>query len=351
MKRIFLITMVAMLTLAFAATAMAAPVCSLRPKVSSFDFLVDQSGSMMMTHRALKEKKFLLAKQILLRVNDRIPEFTRNGGIPFTGSVHTFAKNGEVFPQQTFYRDVFEPAYTSMKGYEAVYNRLTPMGNGINYWSSALYSRMPQPTAVVILSDGESNRGDDPLAAAQAALAANPGLCFHIISLADRPEGQAVLDSIAALRPGCSVSVMAEDMLHSDLAVDKFVHDVFIDTSSLVLRSVNFALGSAAISKQSAAILDEVAAILRHRHGEYGYYLYHGYVEVDGHTCSLGSDASNQDLSERRAKSVKEYLSKKAVIPCSLIDRGFGEQRPKFDNSTEEGRRLNRRVEINYSYR
>lgn len=351
MKRISLISLAAVLIMAFAATAMAAPiVCSLKPKVSSFDFLVDRSGSMMMKHRELGEKKFILAKKILLRINDRIPEFSRNG-YNFTGSVHTFATDREVFPQQTFYRDVFAPAYSTMKTYEEVFNRLTPMGRGINHWSSALYSRMPQPTAVIILSDGEQNRGDDPIAAAQAALAANPGLCFHIVSLADRKEGQEVLDKIAALKPGCSVSVMAEDMLSSDLVVDKFVHDVFIDTSSLVLRSVHFALASWAINKQSAAILDEVAAILRHRHGEYGYYLYHGYVDVDGHTCSLGSEQSNQLLSERRANAVKEYLSKKCVIPCSLVTHGYGELRPKFDNSTEEGRRLNRRVEIEYNYR
>ncbi len=336
MKRFILSTMAALMMLAFAATAMAAsPVNCGNAKVQSFDFLLDYSGSMMMFHKHLAENKFKLAKQVLRRVNDRIPE------LGFTGSIHTFAADKEVLAQQTYNRSVFQAGFNSLKSTYEVFNRLTPMGDGINHWANALYAGLPTPTAVILVSDGENNRGSDPLAAAQAAMAANPNLTFHIISLADSPAGQAVLDSIAALRPGSSVSVMAENMLDHDEVVDKFVIDVFCGQGGIVLRSIQFALNSAEINRQSAAVLDEVANILKQSNS---------HVEVSGHTCSLGSDAYNQRLSERRAASVKAYLVKHGGISGSAIStRGYGESMPKYDNSTDEGRRMNRRAELNWN--
>jgi OOP family OmpA-OmpF porin len=341
MKRFTLSTLVALMIMAFAATAMAAvPVNCQQPKVNSFDFLLDYSGSMMQFHKHLAENKFKLAKKVLYRVNERIPE------LGYTGSIHTFAANMEVLKQQTYSRAVFGPKFQSLKKTYEVFGRLTPMGDGIANWTKKLYATMPTPAAVIIVSDGEMSapmggRGSDPLLAAQAALAANPGLTFHIISLADSPAGQAVLDSIAALRPGNSVSVMAENMLDHDEVVDKFVIDVFCATggAKLVLRSVQFALDSAQINAQSAAVLDEVAEILRNRNTS---------VTVAGHTCNLGSDAYNQRLSERRAASVKAYLVKKGIPASEISTIGYGESRPKFDNSTDEGRRLNRRAELDF---
>ena len=67
---------------------------------------------------------------------------------------------------------------------------------------------------------------------------------------------------------------------------------------------------------------------------------------VMGHTCSIGSDAYNQKLSERRAASVKNWLVSNGIAAERLEEIGYGEAQPKYDNKTEEGRKLNRRVEI-----
>jgi len=65
-----------------------------------------------------------------------------------------------------------------------------------------------------------------------------------------------------------------------------------------------------------------------------------------GHTDSRGSEKYNQDLSERRADSVAQYLLAKGVVEARIESVGFGEGAPIADNSTEEGRSLNRRVEL-----
>nr|P37726.1 RecName: Full=Outer membrane porin F; AltName: Full=Root adhesin; Flags: Precursor [Pseudomonas fluorescens]AAD45981.1 OprF [Pseudomonas fluorescens] len=68
-------------------------------------------------------------------------------------------------------------------------------------------------------------------------------------------------------------------------------------------------------------------------------------VEVAGHTDSIGPDAYNQKLSQRRADRVKQVLVKDGVAPSRITAVGYGESRPVADNATEAGRAVNRRVE------
>ncbi len=69
-------------------------------------------------------------------------------------------------------------------------------------------------------------------------------------------------------------------------------------------------------------------------------------VMVVGHTDSTGSEAYNQALSERRAKSVSNYLDSQGVSSHRLSTSGEGENNPRADNNTASGRTQNRRVEI-----
>lgn len=69
-------------------------------------------------------------------------------------------------------------------------------------------------------------------------------------------------------------------------------------------------------------------------------------VKVIGHTDSVGSDQYNQGLSERRARSVADFLASQGVPADKLVAEGMGESRPVADNQTDAGRAQNRRVEI-----
>ena len=69
-------------------------------------------------------------------------------------------------------------------------------------------------------------------------------------------------------------------------------------------------------------------------------------VEVSGHTDSVGSDAANQTLSERRANAVSSYLMGQGVVRERFEVVGMGERYPVASNDTDSGRALNRRVEI-----
>jgi OOP family OmpA-OmpF porin len=69
-------------------------------------------------------------------------------------------------------------------------------------------------------------------------------------------------------------------------------------------------------------------------------------IRIDGHTDSVGSDAYNLRLSQRRADSVKHYLVGEGISGSRIETRGFGESSPVADNDTEAGRARNRRVEV-----
>jgi outer membrane protein OmpA-like peptidoglycan-associated protein len=101
--------------------------------------------------------------------------------------------------------------------------------------------------------------------------------------------------------------------------------------------SVLFDLGQAVIQKQSFPLLDELAALLKSKPEI-------DPLTVEGHTDNRGGRGYNQDLSERRAKAVVDYLVKKSIQARRLRSRGFGFDQPVASNSDALGRAQNRRV-------
>lgn len=72
------------------------------------------------------------------------------------------------------------------------------------------------------------------------------------------------------------------------------------------------------------------------------------HIEISGHTDNVGNDQSNQILSQKRAQAVSDYLVQLGIDPSRITIVGYGETKPVADNNTEEGRQLNRRVEIRF---
>jgi OOP family OmpA-OmpF porin len=100
----------------------------------------------------------------------------------------------------------------------------------------------------------------------------------------------------------------------------------------------NFEFDKARLTRAGEAKVDEAVTILKDNPSVH--------VAVEGHTDSVGSDAYNQKLSERRARTVADYLIDHGVDPSRLTVRGYGESRPVADNATAAGRAENRRVDI-----
>ena len=101
---------------------------------------------------------------------------------------------------------------------------------------------------------------------------------------------------------------------------------------------ITFQTAHADIQPQFRRTLDQVADTL----AQYD----QTYVDVYGHTDSVGGDAYNQQLSEQRATSVADYLSGHGVVAARIGTRGYGKTMPIASNDTDAGRAANRRVEI-----
>jgi OOP family OmpA-OmpF porin len=104
-------------------------------------------------------------------------------------------------------------------------------------------------------------------------------------------------------------------------------------------ENVEFKTGSHELANVTDPVLDEVVQIMKD-HTEIVR------IRIEGHTDSVGTAKYNQDLSERRAKTVKEYLISHGIDASRTTSKGFGLTRPIADNKTDEGRAKNRRVEV-----
>jgi len=133
------------------------------------------------------------------------------------------------------------------------------------------------------------------------------------------------------------------------LVIDRDESEPALVTANLSVRSVkeanaafeiediHYASGSAEIGRSSLLLLDLFAEYLNQAGLN---------VEIGGHTDDIGSDSDNLSLSEARAQSVRNYLVSQGVSALSISARGYGETRPRADNSTEKGRARNRRTEF-----
>ncbi len=340
MKKLQVLTLAAVIALGSTAAFAQDGKMVITPKVSSFDFVVDYSGSMAMDFADGDEEKIVMAKAILDEINSKIPDFAYDGGL------HTFAPSSEAVSMGAWNRAAYADGIASLEEDYEIFGRTTPMTAGLDK-ALPVIEAMPRKSAVIIVSDGEANRGPSPIAAAQNIADLN-GVCLYTISLADSAAGQATMDAIGALS-SCGGSFNGVDLLDSSAAMNAFVEEVFIEKTfvpapvveeAIVLRNINFAFDSAQLNAEAQDILDEVATIIKANSSKE--------VLITGHTDSTGPEGYNQALSVRRADSVRAYLIGEGVAAERISAAGDGEMNPKFNNDTAEGRKLNRRVEISF---
>ena len=115
---------------------------------------------------------------------------------------------------------------------------------------------------------------------------------------------------------------------------------VVVKEETIVIRDVHFHFDSAKLTDADKTKLNTIVTRLKQEASS-------AQLRVTGHTDSVGSDAYNQKLSDKRAHSVVEYLISNGIPRSSFVSvTGAGESKPVADNKTAEGRAMNRRTEI-----
>ena len=340
-------------------------------KTNSFFVINDSSSSMGDTYlgRSFSNlSKHSVEKELLNRMNKTIPNLNLMSGLrsfgygPCTGWAYTYLNQA----LQNYSKTGFDDAIASLE----CANGGTPVADAIMETQADL-SDAQGNIAVIMLSDGYQY-ADSP-ASAVTALKQQYGdkLCLHTIWVGNdkEAEGQAVLTELSELS-GCSSSTTAE-MIASNQGMADFVTKVFLTKAEMrvdndadkdgvidsldkcpntpigatvnsqgcwIIKGIHFDTDKSNIKAQYYGILNNVVNVIKRNPGLK--------IQIQGHTDNRGSAAYNLKLSERRAKSVRDYLSDKTGNQGNLTAKGYGITMPIDSNDTVAGRSNNRRVQL-----
>ena len=175
-------------------------------------------------------------------------------------------------------------------------------------------------------------------AAADAARAKQEALAARAAALAEQQAAQA--DAEKARQAAARAETEKADLraqllnqLNSILQTQDSARGLIVQMSDVL-----FDTGSATLKAGAREKLAKISGILLAHPGLT--------MQIEGHTDSVGSDDFNQQLSERRADGVRDFLAEQGVAVSTITARGFGKAQPVASNDTPEGRQRNRRVEL-----
>jgi OOP family OmpA-OmpF porin len=358
------------------------------PKVDNFLIVFDASGSMAEKYK--DNDKFNIAREIVSRMNETIPDIKLIGGLRTFGGSLSFKKQTRMTYGMTQY---------SKRGLNDEFNKVekaygaSPMSLAIDTAGKDLES-VNGKIALIIVSDGKEM--NNAAVASSEALKKEFGdrLCIYTILVGDDPGGKTLMELIAAVSK-CGIYVTA-DQIYSNKDMADFVEKVFLEkqldsdgdgvaddmdkcpdtpkgykvdsdgcaldtdgdgvidemdqclttpegtkvdrSGCRALEGVNFDTGKSEIKSMYFDILDNIVDFMK-RNPDLNF-------SVEGHTDNRGDETYNRMLSADRAKSVMEYLVKEGIGQERLSSTGYGFSKPIAPNTTREGRTKNRRTEF-----
>ena len=347
-------------------------------KVDNFVVIVDKSGTMGEPYKG--ELKLDIAKQLACRMNHTIPD------LKLTGALRIFGRTA-IFDNELT-KLYWGPAPYEKSALDAGLNKIgfsvgeSPLNLALDATAQDFKSAQGD-IAVIIFTDADKDvMVYDAVKKSAANLKAQYGnrICFYAVQIGVDPDGKQLLEEVVQMGQ-CGCYVTGEQIASSEGMAD-FVKKIFLKKAPpkpapapvvvekvvildsdgdgvpdnldkcpgtpkgarvnkdgcWVLEEVLFDFDKYNIKPQFYYFLDEAAVVFEKNPGLR--------VRIEGHTDNIGTAAYNKKLSLRRAKAVMEYLIKKGIPKESLSIEGFGFTRPIATNETEEGRALNRRVEL-----
>lgn len=340
------------------------------PKIESFVIILDASASMEEEYTGTINKghsKFTVAKDILMRMNNTLPEIDINSALVSFG--HGFLKHLDktsiVYDLTKHSRDLLENALNEA----AIPQGCSPAGNAIKDANNLLLTSGGQK-AVILVSDGEQLIGIPSAKVQDLKEMYGDKVCLYTIFVGNTAEGEYELRQLAR-EVTCGFSVTADEIASSEnmadfvkkvflTAVPKQARDIDSDGDGVydkddecpdtpqgamvdsrgcwVVKGVTFEYKKWDIKEEFNSSLDNIVNVLQ-KNPEM-------HIRIEGHTDNIGSMEYNIDLSQKRAEAIKDYLVRNGIDESRISTVGFGYKKPIASNDTEKGRALNRRAEI-----
>ena len=310
----------------------------------NFIILFDTSSSTNEMVPGKNISRIQATKNLLKERNALLPD------LGYTAGLYIYTSKGdklqEVYAMQAYKRDAFAAAIDQLpdegKG-------PTMMQRGLSGLRKVV-AGLNGKTAVIMFTDGTYNKVSGtkkPLQIAQE-IVKDKDVCFYLISSATDQDEKQVLEAVAKIN-SCSRAIPMAAFLDNPqylsgalFIVKTTAYERLIPVTEVVgvvADDMLFDFNSSEIRGE----YNEKLAML----GDYLQKNTQAYVVAAGFTDSVGDEEHNLWLSERRASRVKDYLVNKFNIDMDrIVTQWYGELNPAADNATEEGRQLNRRVEI-----
>lgn len=362
--------------------------------INNFLIILDASSSMGNTYNG--NNKFVVAREVVNRINQTLPELAQNSGLRSFGHSKAVSDKATVlfYGMETYSTNALREKLkmiSSVGGTSHMYKALAEAGQDLKGVSGK--------TAVLIISDGQEENGlasPVTLTAAQAMKdQLGSQLCFYTILVGDDAKGVVLMEEISQIGM-CGFSTNGDKLLAGD-GIVQFVKDVFLTQKKMppmapkdndndgvtddmdkcpespegavvnadgcpivpqkaapsitdalnaqgawVVDEAFFGFDKSAVTPGAFDFLDQIAKFLKLNPEVF--------VKIQGHTDNVGTKAYNDALAMKRAQAVKTYLTGKGIEKNRLTCEGFGFSKPAASNKTDKGRALNRRVEI-YPYK
>lgn len=304
-------------------------------------FLFDGSTSMREPYRDTGMSKYEAVLNEFKVRNSYMPQIGHKFGL------YLFTPWEEIYPMQEYDRDKFAAALDSMKDKP---KGKTLLRTGLRKVQEILPT-LSGKTALFVFTDGSYANDDSevrrPVETAKKMIEAHD-LCIYVISTASERLNMEMVNNIAGLN-SCSRVIPLGDFLNRAeynsgalFTVKKSVEVITITEQrivGIVADDVTFEFNKADVRQNFTAELKEVGGFLKENP--------EAYVLLQGYADNIGSQEYNMGLSHRRAKRVADYLINNLGIDESrIVMQWYGYANPIASNDTEEGRALNRRVEM-----
>jgi OOP family OmpA-OmpF porin len=148
------------------------------------------------------------------------------------GAIQIFPPSKTLIGPEKYNRNSFGGAIENLQEKGKIFGNQTPLGRGIVDLGEVLKGMVRGKTAIIIFSDGEENLDIEALKARESVSAEQREINFHTVSFADKKEGRTVLEEISRVSDGISVEGGA--LASDEVALDRFVKDVFYDVEVLL---------------------------------------------------------------------------------------------------------------------
>ncbi len=366
------------------------------PAVDNFLVIIDASGSMDENYRG--NKKFIIEKTLVDRMNQTIPELGQKCGLRFFGHDESSPKaSALLYGMSTYSTAQFGKSLNKIKGAWGE----SPLNVAINAAGND-FASLSGTKALIVISDAKGMVSETSKAIDAAKLLKKKfgsSLCIYPILIGNDAKGTSFMKKLAEVG-GCGFFSKADDLLTS-AGMAKYVEDVFLSMEKKpvlkdsdhdgvydnidkcpgtpenvavdadgcpfdsdkdgvfdyldkcpdtpkgapvdvhgcwIISNILFDFNKYQIKSDAFSELNIIAEVMQKNPSLK--------IMIQGHTDNIGSKAYNQKLSVERAKAAKQYLVKKGVAPNRLMTEGFGFSRPVASNATPQGRALNRRVQF-----